>query len=62
MLPDDVAYILILISLAVAVAVNPLAYIAKHRWRNKRLTQGLSVVGVIATLIFIILVWPYIPD
>jgi hypothetical protein len=62
MIPEGLARTLMLVTLVICVLVMPLAYVAKHRWNNRRLTQGLSTVGIVSMLIFIALVYNYLPD
>lgn len=59
---DILARIAILITLSICVIVMPLAYVAKHRWGNMELTQKLSAVGVASMLVFLALVYRYIPE
>jgi uncharacterized membrane protein YcfT len=62
MVSFEAARVLMLITLIISVAIMPLAYIAKHRWYNKRLTQTLSTIGTISVIIFISLAIYYMPD
>ena len=62
MLSYEAARALMLITLIVSAAAMPLAYVAKHRWYNLRLTRTLSVVGVASMVTFMALAYLYLPD
>ena len=46
----------------IAVLTGVLAIIAKNLWRDKTKTQILAYIAIVATVLFMILVWPYLPE
>ena len=62
MLPDEIAWPVIVVTLSVCAIVMPLAYVAKHRWHNLGLTRSLSAVGIISALILMVVGYSYLPD
>lgn len=54
--------ILAVISMVVAVAAVPLTYIAKYSLRKRWLTTLFAAMGAASVMLFIYLVWDYIPE
>lgn len=54
--------ILALVFLFLAIVSFPATAIAKYGKKNRLLTLIFAGVGSISTILFIILIWPYIPD
>jgi CHASE2 domain-containing sensor protein len=51
----------IYVSFALMLLALPLAWVAKYVWRSKSKTQLFVLMGVVATLTFMILVYDYLP-
>ena len=54
--------IVIFVCLFIAALALPLAWIAKNIWRDKTKTQIFAIAGVVSVIIFMILVWDYLPE
>jgi hypothetical protein len=54
--------IIIYICLFLAALALPLAWIAKNIWRDKNKTQILAFIGIVSVIIFMVLVWDYLPE
>lgn len=48
--------------LFIAVFFGILAIISKHLWHERRTTQIFAFIAVVATILFMILVYPQLPD
>ncbi|HDD59489.1 MAG: hypothetical protein J7K08_02900 [Thermoplasmata archaeon] len=53
---------LAVISIVIAVAAVPLTYVAKYSLRNRKLTTLFAAMGAVSVMLFIYLVWDYIPE
>jgi hypothetical protein len=56
----EVRQVLSVIFLVVAIVSGPLAVVAKYGLRSRRLTVMFAVLGILATIVFIALAWPYL--
>jgi hypothetical protein len=54
--------IIIFVCLFIAALALPLAWISKNIWRDKTKTQVFAVLGVVSVIIFMILIWDYLPE
>lgn len=54
--------IIIFVCLFIAALALPLAWIAKNIWRDKTKTQVFAILGVVSVIIFMVLVWDYLPE
>ncbi len=53
--------IVIYVCLFIAIFALPLAWVAKNVWRDKTKTQIFSLIGIVAVIIFMALIWDYLP-
>jgi len=54
--------IVALIFLFIAIISFPVTAVAKYGKKNRKLTLVFAGIGSLSTILFIILIWPYIPD
>jgi hypothetical protein len=48
--------------LILAIISLPLTVMMKYGKKNRKLTMVFGIAGAISTLVFIFLIWPYLPD
>ena len=58
----DVRLIAAIVFLFPAILAFPAAAVGKYGLKNRKMTMAAVGVGVLSTFLFIILIWPYIPD
>ena len=51
-----------LVLLIVAIICGPGAIVAKYGMKNRRAATVLALTGAFSTLLFMILIWPYLPS
>ena len=61
MLSSETAGILMMVTLVISAVMMPMAYVAKHRWHDIRLTRTLSAAGVASMAAFMLLAYFYLP-
>jgi hypothetical protein len=54
--------IIIFVCLFIAALALPMAWIAKNIWRDRAKTQIFAILGIISVIVFMILIWDYLPE
>jgi hypothetical protein len=62
MQPDTPTLIVIYVSLALILIMFPLTWIARNVWHDINKTRLFAVIGVTSMAVFIVSVWPFLPD
>ena len=53
----DLELLITFAALAIAIVFGWLTWTAKHIWRNRKITQRYAMIAIIATIIFMVLVY-----
>ena len=55
-------YVVIIVSLIIALVMFPLTWIARNVWKDLTKTRAFALIGVTSMIIFMIMIWEYLPD
>ena len=58
----EIRLIAAVVFLLVAIVSLPLAMVMKYGKKNRKLTLVFGCMGAVSTLLFMVLIWPYLPD
>ncbi len=53
--------LIIYVCLFIAIFALPLSWVAKNVWHDRAKTQLFSLIGIVAVIIFMVLIWDYLP-
>jgi hypothetical protein len=55
-------YVVIVVSLIIALIMFPMTWIARNVWKDLAKTRAFAVIGVASMVIFMVTIWEHLPD
>ena len=60
--PDTPTLIVIYVSIILVFIMFPLTWIARNVWKDLTKTRLFAFIGITSLAVFLVSVWPYLPD